>query len=186
MSVSMEPFVGEIGLVGFNFPPKGWATCNGQLLPISSNTALFSILGTTYGGNGSTTFGLPNLQGSTPIGFGQGPGLTYRDLGEVAGTSYTTLLLAQMPAHTHALGAGLKTGAPPTTANAVASLPATATGTDFPYTDTASASAYMEPLAVNLDSQTSIIGGNQPHNNMQPYLTVLMVIAFQGIFPQRQ
>ncbi|AMP99580.1 Tail collar protein [Pedobacter cryoconitis] len=186
MSVSVEPFVGEIGLVGFNFPPRGWAICNGQLLSISSNTALFSLLGTTYGGDGRVTFGLPNLQGSTPIGFGQGPGLSNRVLGEIAGTTSVTILQNEMPAHTHALGAGLKTGAPPTTANAVASLPATATGTDLLYADTASSTAYMAPLAVNLDTQTSILGGNQPHNNMQPYLTVLIVIAFQGIFPQRQ
>lgn len=186
MSVSSEPFVGEIGLVGFNFAPKGWATCNGQLLPISQNTALFSLLGTTYGGDGRVTFGLPNLQGSTPIGFGQGPGLTHRDRGEVAGTPSIILLQAEMPAHTHALGAGLKTGAPPTTANAVASLPATATGTDFLYADTASLTGAMEPLAVNLDKQTSILGGGQPHNNLQPYLTVLFVIALIGIFPQRQ
>lgn len=185
MSVSTEPFVGEIGLVGFNFPPRGWTTCNGQLLPISQNTALFSLLGTTYGGDGRTTFGLPNLQGLSPVGFGQGPGLSSRALGETAGTQSTTLLLNEMPAHTHALGAGLKTGAPPTTANAVASLPATATGTDFLYADTASPTDYMAPLAVNLDTQTSILGGNQPHNNMQPYLTILFVIALQGIFPQR-
>lgn len=186
MSVSTEPFVGEIGLVGFNFPPRGWAICNGQLMSISQNTALFSLLGTTYGGDGRVTFGLPNLQGSTPIGFGQGPGLTSRILGEAGGTTSITLLQSEMPAHTHTLGAGLKTGAPPTTANAVASLPATATGTDFLYADTASSTDYMAPLAVNLDTQTSILGGDQPHNNMQPYLTVLMVIALQGIFPQRQ
>jgi len=185
MSVSTEPFVGEIGLVGFNFAPRGWATCNGQLLAISTNTALFSLLGTTYGGDGRTTFGLPNLQSLTPIGFGQGPGLTYRSLGEMAGTPSSTLLMTEMPAHTHALGAGLKTGAPPTTANAVASLPATATGTDLLYANTASPTDYMAPLAVNLDTQTSILGGNQPHNNMQPYLTMLFVIALQGIFPQR-
>ena len=186
MSVSTEPFVGEIGLVGFNFPPRGWATCDGQLMSISQNTALFSLLGTTYGGDGRVTFGLPNLLGSTPIGFGQGPGLTNRNRGEISGTKSITLLQTEMPAHTHALGAGLRTGSTPTTANAVTSLPATATGTDFLYADTASPAAYMAPLAVNLDTQTSILGGNQPHTNMQPYLTVLIVIALQGIFPQRQ
>ena len=185
MSVSVDPFVGEIGLVCFNFPPRGWTTCNGQLMPISQNTALFSLLGTTYGGDGRSTFGLPNLQGLTLIGFGQGPGLTNRNRGEVAGTTSITLLQNAMPAHTHALGAGLKTGAPVNTANAVASLPATSTGTDLLYADTASTTDYMAPLAVNLDTQTSTLGGNQPHNNMQPYLTVLMVIALQGVFPQR-
>lgn len=185
MATSTEPFVGEIGLVGFNFAPRGWATCDGQLLSISTNTALFSLLGTTYGGDGRTTFALPNLKGSTPIGVGQGPGLTYRSLGEVSGTTSETLLITEMPAHTHALGAGLKTGLAPNTANAVASSPATSPGADLLYSPSPSPTDYMAPLAVNLDTQTSILGGNQPHNNMQPYLVVIFVIALQGIFPQR-
>src|SRR5438034_4503587 len=97
-----DPFVAEIRLFGFNFAPKGWAMCNGQLLPISQNTALFSLLGTTYGGNGQTTFALPNLQGSVPMGAGQGQGLSVRDLGEAGGSEAVTLLASEMPAHTHA------------------------------------------------------------------------------------
>lgn len=185
MATSIEPFVGEIGLVGFNFAPRAWATCDGQLLPISQNTALFSLLGTTYGGDGRTTFALPNLKGSTPIGTGQGPGLTYRTLGEMSGTTSETILLNEMPAHTHALGAGLKTGAAPNTANAVASLPGTSPGTDLLYSPTPSPTDYMAPLVANLDPQTNVMGGNQPHNNMQPYLVVLFVIALQGVFPPR-
>ncbi|KIO77480.1 hypothetical protein TH53_09435 [Pedobacter lusitanus] len=185
MAASTQPFVGEIAMVGFNFPPNGWATCDGQLMPISQNTALFSLLGTYYGGDGRSTFALPNLKGSVPIGIGQGPGLSDRVLGEVSGTPNETLSFQEMPMHTHALGAGLKTGTAPNTANAVASLPAAATNTDNLYANTASATDYMAPLAVNLNPQTSVSGGNLPHNNMQPYLVVNFVIALRGVFPQR-
>jgi microcystin-dependent protein len=168
------PFIAEIRMMGFNFNPRGWAFCNGQLLPISQNTALFSLLGTTYGGNGQTTFGLPNLQGIAPIHPGQGPGLSLYDLGETSGSSSITLLQNEIPAHSHTFGAINAIG---DSNNPSGAIPARVIG-ETPYTS----------VAPNTALSTTIVpsGGSQPHNNMMPYLVVNFCIALQGIFPPRQ
>jgi microcystin-dependent protein len=169
-----DPFVAEIRMFGFNFAPRGWATCDGQVLPISQNTALFSLLGTTYGGNGTTNFSLPNLQSSFPIGFGQGPGLSDRSLGERAGSAAVTLLATQMPTHGHGVKA---TGSATTGSPAGAALASTATG----------ASAYRIPgaMATMAPDALGVAGASQPHENRQPYLGMLFCIALQGVFPPR-
>lgn len=171
-----DQFVAEMRIFPFNFPPTGWAFCNGQLMPISQNTALFSLLGTTYGGDGKSTFALPDMQGNAPMQPGQGQGLSLRDLGEQSGVESITLLQSEIPVHTHALKASSDAGdlfAP----SAATSL-AGSTG----------ASAY-QPAATNLvplaPQALSLAGGGLPHNNMQPYLTLNFCIALQGIFPQR-
>lgn len=176
-----DQFVAEIRIFPFNFAPKGWALCNGQLMPISQNTALFSLLGTTYGGDGKSTFALPDLQGNTPMQQGQGPGLSLRDLGEVAGEQTVTLLQTEMPAHNHGARATSGTGKADPTGNAWASgikggpsIYTLSGSPNPPNNDVA-----MSPLA------TSIAGGNLPHNNLMPYQTVSFCIALQGIFPPR-
>src|SRR5690242_5317256 len=164
-----NPFLGEIRIFAGNFAPRGWALCNGQLLAISQNTALFSLLGTTYGGNGQTTFALPDLRGRVPIGTGQGRGLTARNLGEVAGTETLTLDATQMPAHTHAAGASAGNGAADSpTGRVLARMPGA-----IPQYGAASNADMAAAAAANS-------GGNQPHNNMQPFLTVTYIIALQG------
>jgi len=173
-----DQFVGEIRIFGFNFAPTGWATCDGQLMPISQNTALFSLLGTTYGGDGKSTFALPNLQGCTPLHFGQGPGLSLRDLGETGGTPTVTLLQTEIPQHTHALqgyaGAGNQTDpAGHTWAAAHSGRQLLNTYAPGP-TNTSMSPASLAPA-----------GGGQPHNNLMPYQTLLFCIALQGIFPPR-
>ena len=168
-----QPFLGEIRMFGCNFAPRNFTTCNGQLLPISQNTALFSLLGTFYGGNGQTTFALPNLAGRAPMAQGQGPGLSPRDLGEMGGSENVTLLLTEMPAHTHALPAQ---GSRADRANA--SGAALAASADPVYSTGASAGP-MNPQAVGF------VGGNQPHNNQQPYLVINFCIAVAGIYPAR-
>jgi microcystin-dependent protein len=165
-----DPFVGEIRVVGFNFAPTGWALCNGQVLPIAQNTALFSLLGTTYGGDGRTTFALPNLQGRASMHQGQGPGLSYHALGEADGTQAETLSPAQMPAHNHALAA--------------ASGSAT-TGTPSSQVSLAAGAVKTYAPAHNVVPMGEVAGGGQPHNNMQPYLVLNYVIALTGIFPPR-
>ena len=174
----MDPFVAEIRIFPFNFAPKGWAFCNGQLLPISQNTALFSLLGTTYGGDGKSTFGLPNMQDNTPMQQGQGSGLSARFEGEQGGEQTVTLLQTEMPAHSHPALAATGGGQGIPTNNAWASglktgpslySPPGANNKDVP----------MNPLAL------SISGGNLPHNNMMPYLTLNFCIALQGVFPPR-
>ncbi|NUO01700.1 MAG: phage tail protein [Saprospiraceae bacterium] len=170
----MDPFVAEIRIFGFNFAPKGWAFCNGKLMAISQNTALFSLLGTTYGGDGRSTFALPDLQGRSPMFWGQGPGLTDRVIGESAGEESITLLQSEIPAHSHALNGVNDTGNQ------------SSPGGAFP----ARANLYKanpggNPLVqMNLAAVTPA-GSSQPHNNMQPYLTLNMCIALQGIFPPR-
>lgn len=166
-----EPFLGEIRMFGFNFAPRGWAFCNGQLLAIAQNTALFSLLGTTYGGNGQTTFALPNLQGRVPLHFGQGAGLSSYSLGQSAGTETVTLTQSQMPAHGHVVTAN--------NGDATASRPANR----FPagggaYADSGDGTT-MNPTVV------ATTGGSQPHNNIQPYLALNFCIALVGIFPSR-
>lgn len=171
-----DPFVAEIRMFTGNFAPTGWSTCDGQILPISQNTALFSLLGTYYGGDGRSTFGLPNFQGRAPMGAGQGPGLTNRFLGELDGVSTVTLIQTEIPAHNHAISASQ--GFP----DGDRILPGTAPGafgTDALYNTTLGASTTMSPQALALS------GSGQPHNNMQPYLTVMFIIAMQGIFPPR-
>jgi microcystin-dependent protein len=168
-----EPFIAEVKLFAGTFAPRGWAFCNGQLLAIAQNTALFSLLGTTFGGNGQTTFALPDLRARMAMSAGQGPGLPNYLLGQVGGAAEVTLLAAQMPAHNHSLGAAAtaSTGAP---SNAVA-LAATAT-----------AKVYRGPT--NLTTMAlplSSTGGSQPHANRQPYLGVNFIIALQGIYPSR-
>lgn len=171
-----EPFLGEIRPFAGNFAPKNWALCNGQLLPIVQYTALFSILGTTYGGDGKTTFGLPNLQGSAPMGMGDGPGLTPRSEGEVLGSSSVTLTNAELPAHNHAFfGSG-----DISTSNTPGGNVTASTSTALAIYDTAaSGTTALAPQAIMPS------GGSQPHNNMQPYLAVTYIIALQGIFPSR-
>jgi len=170
-----DPFVAEIRMFGGNFAPTGWAQCNGQLLPLSQNTALFSLLGTYYGGDGKSTFALPNLQGSSPIGQGQGAGLTDRSLGEAAGSPNITLLQSEIPAHSHNLNAY---------ADDLADInipsPSVILGT------TAGLNLYGTPSNTTLNAQdTSLFGSSQPHNNQQPYLVVNFIIAMQGVYPPR-
>lgn len=171
-----DPFVAEIRIFPFNFAPKGWAWCNGQLMPISQNTALFSLLGTTYGGDGKSTFALPNLQGSAPMHPGQGPGLSLHDLGETGGSDTVTLLQSEIPSHTHALQASTQPGED---ASPVGEAIARSTGASLYQSNTASNIVQMGAGAV------APTGGNQPHNNMQPYLTMYFNIALQGVFPPR-
>lgn len=174
-----DQFVSEIRIFAGNFAPKGWAFCNGQILPISQNTALFSLLGTTYGGDGKSNFALPNLQGAAPLQTGQGPGLTLRDLGEVGGEPTVTLLETEMPAHPHTArcngGNGGDVNSP---ANATWSKAHTGKTPLNVYSASAPpTNVLMRPL--------SVAGGNQPHNNMPPFLTLNFIIALQGIFPPR-
>ena len=173
-----QPFLGMIAMFGFNFAPRGWALCNGQLMPIAQNSALFSLLGTMYGGNGTTTFGLPDLQGRVPIGMGNGSGLTPRTQGEVAGTESVTLNNTEMPAHTHLMTAS--SGEPAQATAQGASLASQGRGGGMPVIYVNGATT-----PVNMASATTQVGGNQPHNNMQPYLAINYSIALQGIFPSR-
>jgi microcystin-dependent protein len=170
-----DPFVAEIRIFPFNFAPKGWAMCNGQLLPISQNTALFSLLGTTYGGDGKSTFALPDLQGSVPLHPGQGPGLGLYDLGQVGGSEFVTLLQSEIPAHSHNVVASASTAN--RTAPAGNSV-ARATGAT-PYIAAGGATTSLAPQAL------SVAGSGLPHNNLQPYLTLNFCIALQGVFPPR-
>jgi microcystin-dependent protein len=171
-----DPFVAEIRIFPFNFAPKGWAWCDGQLMPLSQNTALFSLLGTTYGGDGKSNFALPNLQGSAPMHPGQGPGLSLHDLGETGGSETVTLLESEIPAHAHALTADPNVAeSPDPSANSLArgsSINAYQTNTN-------------QSLVVMSDSTIAPAGGDQPHNNLQPYLTFYFCIALQGVFPPR-
>ncbi len=167
-----DPFVAEIRIFPFNFAPKGWAWCDGQLLPISQNTALFSLLGTTYGGNGQSNFALPNLQGRAPMHPGQGPGLSLHDLGETGGSETVSLLESEMPSHSHTLRATSEDGDRPDRAGRYLAR-----------------GAYLYAAAQNLNMMApetlAPVGSDQPHNNMQPYLTFYFCIALQGVFPPR-
>jgi microcystin-dependent protein len=164
-----EPFLSEIKIVSFNFPPKGWAFCNGQFLPINQNQALFSLLGTTYGGNGQTTFALPNLRGQVPIHVGNG-----HTLGETAGTTSVTVNIQQLPDHIHALQAS---------PNSVGVSADPSNNFLAPVSNTyVSSPSNLTPLD---PSSVSSVGGSQPHNNMMPYLVLNFIIALQGIFPSR-
>lgn len=171
-----DPFVAEIRIFPFNFPPTGWAFCNGQLLPISQNTALFSLLGTTYGGDGKSTFALPDMEGNAPMQPGQGQGLSLRDLGEIGGSETVTLLQSEIPFHTHVMNVSIDDG------DVRIPAPNRALAKGFGgnvYTTTSGATVPMAPQAL------SPAGGSLPHNNMQPYLTLNFCIAMQGVFPAR-
>lgn len=185
------PYLSEIKLFAFNFPPKGWAFCAGQILSIQQNQALFALLGTTYGGNGISTFGLPNLQSRVPISIGQGPGLSFYSLGDQAGVEAVTLDAATLGAHTHAVD--------PTTLKAT--IPCRNDGANqrgpsggVPAVEATSVTATYSTASPDSSESTAAIvpaitagtaGGNQPHTNIQPYLTVNYCIALQGIFPSR-
>jgi microcystin-dependent protein len=170
-----DPFVAEIRIFPFNFAPRGWAFCNGQLMPLSQNTALFSLLGTTYGGNGKSNFALPNLQGAAAMHPGQGPGLSLHDLGETGGSDTVTLLPTEIPSHAHALMASNEIGED---RKAAGEAMARSTGGPLygpvPATPAAMAAQAVPPA-----------GGDQPHNNLMPYLTLNFCIALQGVFPPR-
>jgi microcystin-dependent protein len=172
-----NPFVAEIRMFGGNFAPTGWALCNGQLLPISQNTALFSLLGTFYGGDGKSTFGLPDLQGSSPISQGQGPGLSDYFLGQMGGTENVTLLTSEMPIHPHLVQAYADDLALVATPGPTMVL-GKAAGGSSPYRADQN-NTFMNTVAC------SLTGGGLPHNNMMPYLTVTFMIALQGVFPPR-
>jgi microcystin-dependent protein len=177
------PFVAEIRMFGFNFAPTGWAQCNGQLLPISQNTALFSLLGTNYGGDGKSTFGLPNLQGNVPLhaGSSAGPGLSQYFVGETTGSQTVTLLTTEMAQHSHAFNAdkgSATTSSPANNLYMAGNFPGNPGGAVWAY-NTAGPSTIVNPATITLT------GSSQPHNNMMPYLTLNFCIAMQGIFPPR-
>jgi len=165
-----EPFLSEIKVVSFNFPPKGWALCNGQLLPINQNQALFALLGTTYGGNGQTNFALPNLRGRLPIHMGSG-----HTLGEAAGSTSVTVNIQQLPTHLHTLQAVNQNSTTNAPSNTVL------------FSNSTSSQAYQPPanLVAMSPQAVSSVGGSQPHNNMMPYLVLNFIIALQGIFPSQ-
>lgn len=171
----VETFLGEIRMFAGNFAPTGWAFCQGQLLPIAQNQALFSLLGTTYGGNGTTTFALPDLRGRVPVGFGQGSGLSNRVIGEQFGSELVTLNINQMPSHNHTVNAVTTEGNQNLPTN---SLPANTKTLDKEYSD-ANANTTMKATMVNPT------GGNQPFGVTQPSLGVNFIIALQGIYPSR-
>lgn len=174
---AQEPYIGEIRCVAFDFAPKGWALCNGQLLPINQNTALFSLLGTTYGGNGTTTFALPDLRGRVPVGVGQGPGLPDISQGLRGGSEAVSLSVAEMPAHTH--NTKVSTSVATTNSPGMLGQPS---------------DLGLNPVNVYVEGQqnltngslTTPIGGSVPHENMMPFLGLNWIIALEGIFPPRQ
>lgn len=178
-----NPFLGEIRMIGSNYAPAGWAFCNGQLMAISQNSALFALLGTTYGGNGTTTFALPDLRGRVPMGFGNGPGLTPRVLGEIEGTENVTLLSTNLPAHTHLVSLS----SPATTSLGTlmepgpGAIPAASNQRNAQYAPSASANTQLPVSAGN----TGSAGNNSPVSVMQPSLAMNFIIALQGIFPSR-
>jgi microcystin-dependent protein len=170
-----DPFVAEIRIFPFNFAPKGWALCNGQILPLSQNTALFSLLGTTYGGDGKSTFALPDLQGAAPMHPGQGPGLSLHDLGETGGSETVTLLESEMTAHSHTM---LAAAQDPATAKLV--------NPDASFSLSQGGGLYQDTQDTQLAFEATAPAGNSlPHNNLQPYLTLNFNIALQGVFPPR-
>lgn len=196
-----EPFLGEIIMFAGNFAPRGWALCNGQLLSVSQNSALFAILGTTYGGNGQTTFALPNLQGRAPVHAGQSPGTSRYTLGEVGGTENVTLTINELPAHNHtvalsgtgnvsvALGASSANGNAP--APGPTTVPAKITSglnTLNPYSTTAPDTTLLPvntTTTVNVSGNTGVVGNNLPVPIVQPYVVVNFIIATEGVFPSR-
>jgi microcystin-dependent protein len=170
----MDPFVAEIRIFPFNFAPRGWAFCSGQILPLSQNTALFSLLGTTYGGNGSSNFGLPDLQGSAPMHPGQGPGLSLYDLGESSGSETVSLIQSEMPMHLHGVMAA-------TIDNADSNVP-TNNNIGKASTKVFNTVGTQVPMSAGT---IGVTGNSLPHNNMMPYLTMNFCIALQGVYPPR-
>jgi microcystin-dependent protein len=169
-----DPYIGDIYVFAGTYAPRGWAFCEGQIVPIAQNQALFSLLGTTYGGNGTTTFALPDLRGRVPMHFGQGPGLSPRTLGEKSGTESVTLLTAELPPHTHSVTASSDNGIRTGPANGVW---ASSARSDAQYSATADTT--MNPAAMGN------AGSSQPHSNMQPYLAIRFIIALVGVYPSR-
>ena len=176
VSFAQQNFIGEIRMVGFNFAPKGWAKCEGQILQISQNEALFSLLGTTYGGNGVTTFALPDMRGRVPMSDGDGVNLTPRILGEMGGSETNTLNVSQMPAHSHTVNIVTAEG---NQNNPAGNLLADTKLLDKEYSDETQSGATMNTNMIGVS------GGSKPVNNLQPYTTVTFVIALEGIFPSR-
>jgi len=179
-----SPFVSEITMFGFNFAPTGWALCQGQLLPISQNTAPFSLLGTMYGGDGKSTFALPNLQDQTTVAFGQGPGLSNYAQGEEVGTPTVTLLTTELPVHNHSFAASTNAGTTATSAGNQLGVGSTGDkqnswNANIYSPNPTKATTGLSPLAIGP------AGSSLPHNNMQPYLTLNFCIAMQGVFPPR-
>ena len=170
-----DPFVAEIRIFPFNFAPKGWAFCDGQIMPLSQNTALFSLLGTTYGGDGKSTFALPNLQGSVPMHPGQGLGLSLYDLGQTGGAETVTLLESEMPLHTHTMRASTQDPADVNLVSPTAAFGVSTGGTVYQN----ASNTQLAPQAL------SPAGSSLPHNNLMPYLTLNFNIALQGVFPPR-
>lgn len=177
----MDPILGQIILFGGNFAPQGWAFCNGQLLPISQNAALFSLLGTIYGGDGVRTFALPDLRGRAPIHFGQGPGLSNYALGQVGGQESVTLTVTEMPAHTHSVApaATSSDATVPDPHNQIFAKTATRTTSTNTYAPASSKNGAMAAF------DSAIAGGSQPHSNLQPYVAMNYIIALQGVYPSR-
>jgi len=181
-----EPFIGEIAVYGFNFSPRGWAFCDGSILAIASNTALFSLLGTTYGGNGQTTFALPDFRGRIPINYGQGPGLPLYQQGQTGGSTTQTLTPAQLPPHTHGVAASVALPAAAgagTVDNPVGAVPAGSAVSEN-YTAPASANGSFAPGSASLTAAPAG-GAAQPFSTQAPYLTLNFCIATQGIYPSR-
>lgn len=170
----MDPFVAEIRIFPFNFAPRGWAFCNGQLLPLSQNTALFSLLGTNYGGDGRSNFGLPNMQGNAPMHYGQGPGLSLHDLGEASGSETVTLLESEIPAHTHNIN-----GATADIADSNVPVNNNIGKASTKVFNTVGTAVQMNASSI------SPVGSSLPHNNMMPYITLSFCIALQGVYPPR-
>jgi microcystin-dependent protein len=190
----VEPFLGQIVAFGFNFAPREHAFCNGQILPISQNTALFSLLGTQFGGNGVSTFALPNLQGCATVNAGQGPGLSQYSVGQTAGSETVTLTTAEMPQHTHTFDPSAMSGTlqchngAGNSRDAAGNVPAIeSAGVTAGYADNTPLNATMksDALAVTGTLSLAAAGGNQPHSNMQPYLVLNFCIALSGVFPVR-
>lgn len=179
----MEPFIGQIALFSFSIVPKGWAPCNGQLMSIAQNQPLFSLIGTTYGGDGITTFALPDLRGRAAISDGQGPGLSNRQMGEVSGSESVTLMLSQMPQHTHPM---MVSSLPATTSDPNSHFLAASNGSVPSLEATATVNTYGSQPSGTANPQTiGLSGGTQPHNNMQPYLVMNYCIAMQGVYPSQ-
>jgi len=172
-----QPFIGEIRCMGFNFAPRGWSFCDGQIMPINQNTALFSILGTNYGGNGQTTYGLPDLRGRAVMGPGDGPGLSNHELGEKSGSESVTLTAQNIPAHTHRLFASNSVGNTNSPAGAALAIGAKATPLYAPASGASTTPMQAQTLAAT--------GSGQAHNNMQPYIAMNFVISLQGVYPSR-
>ena len=172
-----EPFIGQIQMYGFNFAPRGWAACNGATLAIQQNTALFSLLGTQFGGNGQTTFMLPNFATRAACNQGQGPGLTPRTAGETFGDASVTLTIQEMPAHSHSLNLFNQSDSTKRTGTPVAGVALTVPTASVPFAAGAQPNAWFAPQACGS------AGGSQPHENRQPYLAVNFCIALQGVFP---